>query len=156
MNVCEQLSQSIFVTCVEETSVSVGRIDLSESEFAKSANVWKFRLSLCNETSCTAASLCSGRHYDPSNGKFMDIYFWTKCDHHNHKGFWILWFKFLFSSRGGYVNDQNDFDKLELLKTPSCHLVFVRQLSRRVAGWHNGIIEGGAMAVNGEQTGSIN
>ena len=42
------------------------------------------------------------------------------------------------------------------LKTELRHLVFGCQLRGRVAGWHNGIIEGGALPVNGEQTGSIN
>ena len=42
------------------------------------------------------------------------------------------------------------------LKTQIRHLVFGCQLPRRVAGWHNGIIEGGALVVNEEQAGSIN
>ena len=91
---------------------------------------------------CTAASSSSGRHYDPSNGKFMDIYFRTKCDHHNPRGFRISWLTFLISHRGGVmldIRDQNDFDKLEAQNrtTASPGLrMSVEWKSSRVAQWH--------------------
>ena len=53
------------------------------------------------------------------------------------------------------IRDQNDFDKLEAQNrtTSPGLLMSVAWKSSRVAQW---LIEGGALPVNGEQTGSIN
>ena len=121
---------------------------------------WVYAGSPCTET-CTAASSCSGRNYDPPQmGNSWTFILEQSVIIITTKGSLYSWFWFL-AEESHVVEIISKWTRMTLTNWSRSKHKYVTWSSdvgwvARVAGWHNGIIEGGALAVNGEEAGSIN
>ena len=168
MNVYAKLIQSIFVTCAGNICVSGSYWFTSELAFAKVQSLKSLKsvhIPVEFMPALPALRLAQLRHHvvdditTPQMGNswafileqsvIIMIQRVHKTKHHvlSFERSHVVWFRV-------DIKDQNDFNKLEggskhKFVTWSSDVSWVERSS---TGWHNSIIEGGALAVNGEQS----